>query len=200
MIVKHVHPDLLTEWHLNPKQHPREQIEHIENSLQDFGWLEAILVDEDYRVLAGHGRLKAAKKADLQEVPVIVVAGWSEADKAGFTVFDNESVKMTGLDGTKLEECYALVGTTEEALERYGLGIEKLGSDGNREYDADKTGDALDTFLNNEIKQITMYFAPEEYRQMVELIDKIIAANPNCTNRSEVFKLLLDTHEAEQHG
>lgn len=186
MKTKIVDPKLLTEWHLNPKLHPKEQLEHIGNSIKDLGWLETILVDENYRILCGHGRVKAAIKEKLKEVPVIVVSGLTEAQKAGFTIFDNESVKMTGLDGDKLDDCYAAAaGGCEEALERYGLTIEKLGStDGKRSEDKDSTGEALETFLNNEIKQITMYFATDEYSKIVDTIEKIIETNPDITNRT----------------
>src|ERR1035441_4997619 len=64
---------------MNPRTHSEEQIAQIAASIREFGWTNPILVGPDKIVLAGHGRLLAARKLRMMEVPVIVLANLTEA-------------------------------------------------------------------------------------------------------------------------
>ena len=63
----------------NARIHGPEQIEQIRASLREFGWTMPVLVRENGILIAGHGRLEAAKLEGIEEVPTIVARGWSEA-------------------------------------------------------------------------------------------------------------------------
>ena len=52
-------------------KHPEEQVEHIANSIREFGWQQPLVVDKDNVLVIGHGRLLAAKKLGLEQVPVV---------------------------------------------------------------------------------------------------------------------------------
>jgi len=56
----------------NAKKHPDDQVGHIANSLQRFGWKQPLVVDKDGVVVVGHGRLLAAKKLGLKTVPCVL--------------------------------------------------------------------------------------------------------------------------------
>ena len=64
-------PGELAPYEHNAKQHPAEQVEHIANSIREFGFRQPIVVDADNVVVIGHGRLMAAKKLGLDSVPVV---------------------------------------------------------------------------------------------------------------------------------
>ena len=82
----------------NARTHPRRQIEQIKVSIAAFGFTNPILADPDLLVIAGHGRLLAAKALNLAEVPVIEIAGLSEAQKRALRLADNKIALNAGWD------------------------------------------------------------------------------------------------------
>ena len=74
----------------NNKIHSPEQINHIANSIAEFGFNQPIVVDENNIVLVGHGRLLAAQKMGLEEVPTICIADLTEAQKKAYRIIDNK--------------------------------------------------------------------------------------------------------------
>ena len=73
----------------NARIHGPEQIEQIRASLREFGWTMPVLVRENGMLIAGHGRLEAAKLEGITEVPTIVARGWSEAQCQAYAIADN---------------------------------------------------------------------------------------------------------------
>ena len=65
----------------NARTHPKRQLEQIKASIKEFGFTNPILIDEQGAIIAGHGRLRAAKEAGLAEVPTIVLAGLTDGKK-----------------------------------------------------------------------------------------------------------------------
>lgn len=82
----------------NARTHPRRQIDQISASIRAFGFTNPILTDPEDRLIAGHGRLLAAKEIGLAEVPVIVLAGLSEAQKRTLRIADNKIALNAGWD------------------------------------------------------------------------------------------------------
>lgn len=74
----------------NARTHSAEQVGQIAGSMREFGWTYPVLVDEDDGIIAGHGRVLAAQKLKLAEVPVIVARGWSDAKKRAYVLADNQ--------------------------------------------------------------------------------------------------------------
>ena len=63
----------------NARTHSDEQVAQIAASIREWGWTTPVLVDEAGQIIAGHGRVMAARKLGITEVPVMVAAGWSAA-------------------------------------------------------------------------------------------------------------------------
>ena len=82
--------DALIPYDRNPNIHPESQIDQLANAVREWGWTVPILIDENDMVLAGHGRLFAAKKLKLDTVPCIVAEGWSEEQKKAYVIADNK--------------------------------------------------------------------------------------------------------------
>lgn len=82
----------------NARTHPPEQIEQLVAAIRQFGWTNPLLVDEAGEVIAGHGRLDAAVVLGLEDVPVIVRAGLSEAEKTALRLADNKIALNSGWD------------------------------------------------------------------------------------------------------
>jgi hypothetical protein len=87
----------------NPRRHSDRQIAQIAASIAKFGFLAPILVDEENRVLAGHGRLLAANKLGRPSVPVIRVAHLTAAEKRAYMLADNRLAQLSEWDFGKLK-------------------------------------------------------------------------------------------------
>ena len=74
----------------NARTHPKRQIEQIKASIKEFGFINPVLIDEQSAIIAGHGRLRAAKEAGLAEVPTIVLAGLTDEQKRALRLADNK--------------------------------------------------------------------------------------------------------------
>lgn len=90
--------DLLIPYARNARTHSDKQVDQIAQSLQQWGWTNPVLVDESNNIIAGHGRVLAAKKIGIANVPVIIAEGWSEAQKRAYVLADNQLALNGGWD------------------------------------------------------------------------------------------------------
>src|SRR6266481_3393361 len=82
----------------NPRTHSDAQVAQIAASIAAFGFLNPILVDTKAGIIAGHGRLLAARKLGLTHVPVIVLDHLTEAQKRAYVIADNQLALNAGWD------------------------------------------------------------------------------------------------------
>ena len=82
----------------NARTHSEEQVAQIAASIREFGFTNPILTDGDNGIIAGHGRLLAARKLGMTTVPVIELAGMSEAQKRAYILADNKLAENAGWD------------------------------------------------------------------------------------------------------
>lgn len=90
--------DSLIPYARNARTHSEEQIAQIAASIREFGWTNPILTDGDKGVIAGHGRLAAARKLELTEVPVIELGHLSPEQKKAYILADNRIALNSGWD------------------------------------------------------------------------------------------------------
>jgi ParB-like chromosome segregation protein Spo0J len=88
----------LTPYARNARKHSDKQIDQIVASIKQWGWTIPILIDEDGTIIAGHGRLIAANKMGIEEVPVMVARGWTQAQKHSYLLADNQIATNAGWD------------------------------------------------------------------------------------------------------
>lgn len=86
--------DTLTEYPNNPRQHDTKQLIKIQNSIEKFGFINPILVDEHNEIIAGHARLAAARLAHLPQVSVIRLEHLSTAQKKAYRIADNKLAEL----------------------------------------------------------------------------------------------------------
>jgi len=82
----------------NVRTHSPEQISQIAAAIREWGWTVPVLVDEGGTIIAGHGRILAAQRLGLTEVPVMQVSGWSDAKKRAYMLADNKLSENAGWD------------------------------------------------------------------------------------------------------
>jgi ParB-like chromosome segregation protein Spo0J len=100
--------DSLVPYARNARTHSDSQVAQIAASIKEFGWTNPILIDGDNGVVAGHGRLLAAQKLGLTEVPVIQLHGLTDTKKRAYILADNRIAINSGWDtemlGLELQE------------------------------------------------------------------------------------------------
>ena len=74
----------------NSRTHSDEQVTQVAASIKEFGFTNPILIDENNGIIAGHGRLMAAKKLKLEQVPTITLVGLSDAQRKAYVIADNK--------------------------------------------------------------------------------------------------------------
>ena len=82
----------------NSRTHADEQIDQLVASMREWGFTSPVLVDDRGGIIAGHGRVMAAQRLGLPEVPVIVAAGWTDAQKRAYVIADNKLALNAGWD------------------------------------------------------------------------------------------------------
>lgn len=106
----------------NARTHSKEQITKLRSSLREFGFVNPVIIDKEYNVLAGHGRLAAAKEEGIKEVPCVFVDHLSEAQKKAYILADNRMALDAGWDDE-------LLAVEIEELQNLGFDIGLTGFD-----------------------------------------------------------------------
>ena len=118
--------DSLIPYARNARTHSEEQIAQIAASIREFGWTNPILTDGDNGVIAGHGRLAAARKLELTEVPVIELGHLSPEQKKAYILADNRIALNSGWDEELLKlELQELQGVDFD-LDLLGFGDDEI--------------------------------------------------------------------------
>ncbi len=110
----------------NPRTHSDEQVARIAASIVEFGWTNPVLVAGDGTVIAGHGRLEAARRLGLDAVPVVVLDHLSEAQRRAYVIADNKLALNAGWDEALLAAELARLKDDGLDLGLLGFGEDEL--------------------------------------------------------------------------
>jgi len=116
----------LVPYERNARTHSPEQVAQIAASIQEFGFTNPILVDSDDGILAGHGRLAAAKDLGLTQVPVIVLDHLSAAQRRAYVIADNQLALNAGWDMELLQQEVAALNLQDFNLDLLGFSTELI--------------------------------------------------------------------------
>ena len=120
----------------NSRTHSAEQVAQIAASMREFGFTNPVLVDEQGGIIAGHGRVMAARKLGMASLPVMVAAGWTDAQRRAYVIADNQIALNAGWDD-------AMLRLELDDLKAADFNLDLLG------FDADR----LDELLADEVGQ-----------------------------------------------
>lgn len=123
----------------NARTHSKEQITKLRSSLREFGFINPVIIDKDFNIIAGHGRVMAAKEEGYSEVPCVFVEHLTETQKKAYILADNRMALDAGWD----EEMLAV-----EMEELQNLGFD-LGLTG---FDEKELADLFDTNNSDDVK------------------------------------------------
>ncbi len=119
--------DRLIPYARNARTHSEDQIAQIAASIAEFGFVNPVLIGADDLIVAGHGRVLAAKLLGLTEVPVIVLDHLSEAQRRALVIADNKIAENAGWDEAMLRAELAALREEEFDLDVLGFGDDELG-------------------------------------------------------------------------
>ena len=115
--------DELVPYANNARTHSPEQIAKLRSSLREFGFINPVIIDKENNIIAGHGRVIAARAEGIKEVPCVLVDHLTEAQKKAYVIADNRMALDAGWD----EE---LLKVELEALEAEAFDLSLTGFDG----------------------------------------------------------------------
>lgn len=157
----------------NSRTHSDEQIAQIAASIKEWGWTTPVLIDEDGGLIAGHGRVMAARKLDIKEIPTMTAVGWTKAQKQAYVIADNKITLNAGWDDK-------LLNLELNSLEEEGFNIDILGwSEGLPEFaetpdysvlDGEDLLEQLSDMTRGVKKAIQIEFESEDYENAQDLV------------------------------
>ena len=123
---KEINTNLLNKYTNNSRIHSSDQIKQIVNSIKEFGFTNPLLVDETNQVIAGHGRLEAAKILNMTKLPCIVLSHLNESQKRAYIIADNKLALNSGWDIDKLQIEFGFLKDNDFNIELTGFSIDEL--------------------------------------------------------------------------
>jgi len=96
--IRLIAPGDLKPYQMNARTHSKKQIRQIADSIETFGWTNPVLIDAEGGIIAGHGRVEAAKLLGLAQVPTLLIDHLSEAQKRAYILADNKLAENAGWD------------------------------------------------------------------------------------------------------
>lgn len=170
----------------NAKIHTAEQIEHLKNSFKTFGFVQPIIIDENKTILAGHGRVMAARELGLEAVPCVQVLDFTEEEKTALNVADNKLHSETAVDEEMALKL--LKELSDEGYEMLDFGLYVNDGKGLEEQiDSEKKGE------EPSIKSIGMFLPSKDYERVVRVLREA-QEEMDLENHSEVFLRLLNEY------
>ena len=137
----------------NARTHSEKQVEKIANSIEEFGFINPVLIDSNYGIIAGHGRVKGAERLGMEEVPCLFIEDLTEEQKRAYILADNKLALDAGWD-------YELLEIELEELNDLDFDITLTG------FDVDFLQEVKDSrFSMDEIEEIDGYNATEDDRE-----------------------------------
>jgi DNA modification methylase len=108
----------------NARTHSDAQVAQIAASIREWGWTTPVLIDAKGGLIAGHGRVLAARKLGIEDVPCMIATGWSDAQKKAYILADNQLALNAGWDAELLK-----VEIGDLSAEGFDLGLIGFGDD-----------------------------------------------------------------------
>ena len=110
----------------NSRTHSDEQVGQIAASIKEWGWTVPVLIEPDGGLIAGHGRILAAQKLGITDVPCMVAEGWTDAQKKAYIIADNKLALNAGWDDAMLKVELQDLGDLDFDLSLTGFGTDEL--------------------------------------------------------------------------
>jgi ParB-like chromosome segregation protein Spo0J len=98
LVIEQIPTSSFKPYSANPRTHTKKQVRQIAESIKTFGWTNPVLIDAGDTIVAGHGRVEAARLLGLPAVPVLRIDDLSEAQIKAYVIADNKLAELAGWD------------------------------------------------------------------------------------------------------
>lgn len=183
--IKEMNIDSLIPYENNAKIHDEKQVDIIARSIEEYGFINPLLIDKDLNVIAGHGRIMAAKKLGLEKVPCIFVEGLSDAQRRAYILADNRIAELAHWD-------YDIAFEEIESLDSLGFDIDLTGFEIPR-------ASGEDFFEHRERFDQSTEGESEEYKEFVDKFKpSTIKTSDDCYTPDNIYNAIRD-HVVEKY-
>ena len=193
--------DSLIPYARNSRTHSEAQVAQIAGSIREFGFTNPVLIDAQNGIIAGHGRIMAAQKLGLAEVPCIRLDHLTETQRKAYIIADNKLALNSGWDE-------AMLGLELADLREMDFDLNLTGFDGDsieaflnppepEEAEVNFNGKTMQEYKENYdesiIRQIILIYPIDEYNAVIEAMGQYAEQN-GLSNNTEVVNHLLETN------
>lgn len=154
----------------NSRRHSPQQVDQIAASINEWGWTVPVIVDEKGMLIAGHGRILAAQKLGIEQVPTITATGWTEAQKKAYVIADNKLALNADWN-------LQILTSEIDSIARLDFDITKLGFDDNElsKMFNDVEGVTIDDIkIEKELESITVKFSPDVKIEVINAVTNAV--------------------------
>ena len=173
----------IKESNYNSRIHSDAQVEKIANSIEEFGFVNPIIIDEENEIIAGHGRYMAARYLKLKEVPTIRLTHLTDDKKRAFIIADNKIALSGEWDYDMLKEEFDIILKSEMDIDLLGFNRKFIDS-----MFKEKDPDAM---VVHKLKTLKINFDADDYDTTIDSMNSIMDKEA-CVDHEEVLVRLLD--------
>jgi len=169
----------------NSRTHSDEQVGQIAASIKEWGWTVPVLIDEAGGLLAGHGRVLAAQRLGIDEIPTMTAKGWTEAQKKAYIIADNKLALNAGWDASMLAVEFGDLKEAGFDLELTGFGGDELAalfpteSEGLTDEDAVPEVPAVPTTIEGDVWLLGRHRLMCGDSTSIDAVDKVMPETAN---------------------
>ena len=175
--------DEINESNYNSRIHSEAQIEKIAASIEEFGFLNPIIIDEQDEIIAGHGRFLAAKYLKLKEIPTIKLTHLTDDKKRAFIIADNKIALSGEWDYDILKEEFDSIIKSETNIDLLGFNSKFI--------DSLFKEKPTDSIVVNKLKTLKINFDSDDYDTTIDSMNSIMEKE-GCIDYEETLVRLLD--------
>jgi ParB-like chromosome segregation protein Spo0J len=175
--------DEIKESNYNSRIHSEAQVEKIANSIEEFGFVNPIIIDDENEIIAGHGRYTAAKYLKLKEIPTIKLTHLTEDKKRAFIIADNKIALSGEWNYDMLKEEFDTILKSEMNIDLLGFNRNFIDS-----MFKEKNPDAL---VVHKLKTLKINFDADDYDTTTDSMNSIMDKE-GCVDYEETLVRLLD--------
>jgi hypothetical protein len=185
----------------NARKHSEQQVAQIAASIREFGFNAPVLIDQNQNIIAGHGRVLAARKLELTEVPCIQISHLTENQRRAYILADNqialnsewdEEMLSLELSDLRTEDFdLNLTGFNGDAIERFLNPPEP--EEATVEYGGKTMAERAESYDESIVRQIVLVYSLPQYDAVMEALGDYAEKN-GLSNNVEVVNHLLETN------
>ena len=190
----------------NARKHSDEQVAQLAASIREFGFNAPVLVDKDNGIIAGHGRVLAARKLGIEAVPCLRLDHLTETQRRAYILADNRLAELGGgwdeemlkLEMEQLQELKFDINFTGFNEPEVDALINQIDETTNTEKGKNPL-EKLDKYLESETKVISISFESDEFISVVNRLDRIMEEK-DFSSYSPLLVMLIDFYEANRNN